>query len=59
MKDTGTKRQPGEFGKKQRKTELGKVSLKDLATTDDSRVMGGNHRGKTNGPHTITRYVCV
>ena len=58
MKDTGTKRQPGEHGKKQKKIESGKIALKDLATSDDSRVKGGGHRGKTNTPHTITAYVC-
>ena len=58
MKSVGPKRQPGEFGEKQKKIELGKTSLKDLAASDDSRVKGGSHRGKTNTPHTVTLYVC-
>jgi hypothetical protein len=57
MRGVGTKRQPGEQGKKMKKLELGKKSLKDLVAEDGNRV-GGGGRHKINTPHTVTLYVC-
>jgi hypothetical protein len=56
MKGVGTKRQPGEPGKKLKKVELGKKSLKDLVAEDAGRVRGGGN--KVNTPHTTTLYIC-
>jgi hypothetical protein len=51
MKTDTTKREPGENGRKQKKVELDKKSLKDLVARDPGRVKGGT-------PHTITVYTC-
>ncbi len=41
MRTSTTKRQPGENGRKLKKLELDKKSLKDLVTRDPGRVKGG------------------
>jgi hypothetical protein len=48
---TSNKRQPGEQGKKVKKMESDKKSLKDLVAKDGDRVKGGT-------PHTTTVYIC-
>ena len=51
MNKTSTKRQPGKIGKKMKKLELNKESLKDLVARDPGRVKGGRD-------YTITLYTC-
>ena len=51
MRTNTTKRQPGDQGRKQKKLELDKKSLKDLVARDPGRVKGGT-------PHTTTVYIC-
>jgi hypothetical protein len=51
MNKTSTKRQPGKTGKKMKKLELNKESLKDLVARDPGRVKGGQ-------PLTIILYSC-
>ena len=52
MRTVTTKRAPGKQGRKQKKLELGQVSLKDLAAKDGERVKGGML------PFTTTLYTC-
>jgi hypothetical protein len=51
MRTSTTKRQPGENGRKLKKLELDKKSLKDLVARDPGRVKGGQ-------PFTIILYTC-
>jgi hypothetical protein len=51
MRTNTSKREPGESGRKQKKEESGKKSLKDLVARDPGRVKGGT-------PHTTTLYIC-
>jgi hypothetical protein len=51
MRTSTTKREPGENGRKLKKLELDKKSLKDLVARDPGRIKGGT-------PHTTTLYIC-
>lgn len=51
MRTSTTKRAPGKDGRKQKKLELNKESLKDLVARDPGNVKGGQ-------PFTIILYTC-
>jgi hypothetical protein len=52
---TSNKRQPGADGRKIKKIEIGRKSLKDLVAKDSGGVKGGEHINT----QTIHKFVCA